>query len=232
MKTSITYFIVLISAIMLHNCKQNENYYSTPNKQIQKPEIHKIEVKETLNGGNYSYLNVNENGKKYWMAIPNTNIIIGETYYYDDGMKMTNFESKELERTFKSIIFADGIRTTEQYSPPANSNNYNTESIIKIEQPADGTSLEKLFSNKASFSNKTIVIKGKVVKINIGIMDKNWVHISDGTQFDGKKSLTVTTQEAPKVGDTVTFKGTIILNKNFGQGYIYDIILEDGKLVQ
>jgi len=231
MKITITYFVLVISAILLHNCKQKENYYSTPNKQIQKPEIHKIKVKEILNGGNYSYLNVNENGKKYWMAIPNTNIKIGETYYYNDGMKMTNFESKELERTFKSIIFAEGIRTTEQNNPQANSNNYNTETI-KIEQPTDGTSLEKLFSNKSSFSNKTIVIKGKVVKINIGIMDKNWVHISDGTQFDGKKSLTVTTQEAPNVGDTVIFKGTIILNKDFGQGYIYDIILEDGKRVQ
>ena len=46
MKTTIKYFVVIISAIMLHNCKQKENYYSNPNKQIQKPEIHKIEVKE------------------------------------------------------------------------------------------------------------------------------------------------------------------------------------------
>ena len=229
MKNLYPFFTVIFCVLVLFNCKEKESYTTIKKEQATaKKNVHKIIVNETLDVGNYSYLNVNENGKTYWMAIPNTNIKIGETYYYNDGMKMRNFESQELKRMFKSIIFANGVRTTEQYNPHAN---YNTE-IIKIEQPAHGVSLEKLFSNKASFSNKPIVIKGRVVKINIGIMDKNWVHISDGTQFEGKKSLTVTTQETPKVGDIVTFKGTIILNKNFGKGYIYDILLENGTLVQ
>ena len=91
--------------------------------------------------------------------------------------------------------------------------------------------LEELFSKKESYSEKNLIIKGKVTKINNGIMDRNWVHISDDTQFEDKKSLTVTTLDSVSMGDLVTFKGTLILNKDFGYGYVYDILLEDGKLI-
>ena len=63
-------------------------------------------------------------------------------------------------------------------------------------------------------------------------MDKNWVHIADGTQFEDKKSITVTTQEIIKVGDIVTFKGKVTLEKDFGYGYVYDILLEEGELIK
>jgi len=92
--------------------------------------------------------------------------------------------------------------------------------------------LEELFSKRDQFSEKSIIVKGKVTKINNGIMDRNWVHISDGTQFEGKKSLTITTQASVNIGDIVTFKGTVILNKDFGYGYIYDIVLEEGELLE
>lgn len=104
--------------------------------------------------------------------------------------------------------------------------------VITIKQPQNGTSLEELFSKRDQFSEKSIIVKGKVTKINNGIMDRNWVHISDGTQFEGKKSLTITTQASVNIGDIVTFKGTVILNKDFGYGYIYDIVLEEGELLE
>ena len=104
--------------------------------------------------------------------------------------------------------------------------------IINIKTPENGTSLEALFSKKESFSKNSIIVKGKVTKINNGIMDRNWIHISDGTQFEGKKSLTVTTQDSVNIGDIVTFKGTVILNKDFGHGYIYDILLEQGHIIE
>ena len=92
--------------------------------------------------------------------------------------------------------------------------------------------MAELFSAKKSFSGKSIIVKGKVVKVNDGIMNKNWVHIVDGTQFENKADLTITTIDSVNVGDIVTFKGVIILDKDFGQGYIYDILLEEGSLVK
>jgi len=238
MRNKIKLFTVIFGVLILFSCKEKESYSKIQNKQdTPKSTAHKIVINESIDGGGYMYLNVDENGNKYWMAIANTAVNIGDTYYYDEGLLMKDFESKELGRTFDLITFADGIRTTEikevtKKENPHSKSDSSVVETIKIEKPENGTSLEELFSKKESFSKKSIVVKGKVVKVNNGIMDKNWVHISDGTQFEGKKSLTITTLEKVKVGDIVTFEGTIILDKDFGQGYIYDILLEEGKLIK
>jgi hypothetical protein len=62
-------------------------------------------------------------------------------------------------------------------------------------------------------------------------MGKNWVHLQDGTSNNGAFDLTITTQALPKVNDEVTFKGTVTLEKDFGAGYYYDVIMEDAELV-
>jgi hypothetical protein len=61
------------------------------------------------------------------------------------------------------------------------------------------------------------------------IMNRNWIHIQDGT--GDKLDLTVTTTENIALGSVVTLKGTIALDKDFGAGYRYDIIME-GAVVQ
>jgi hypothetical protein len=106
----------------------------------------------------------------------------------------------------------------------------NTE--ISIDPAQDGINLAELFSNRNAYENNTIRIRGQVVKVNTGILGKNWVHIQDGTG-DGKDfDLTVTTQDIPEVGDIVTFEGVIALNKDFGSGYTYDVIMEDAVVVK
>ena len=63
-------------------------------------------------------------------------------------------------------------------------------------------------------------------------MNKNWIHIQDGTDNSGKFDLTVTTDIEVKVGDTITLEGAIALDKDFGFGYKYEVIMEDAKLVK
>ena len=110
---------------------------------------------------------------------------------------------------------------------------YNTDVVVPLnKEPENVASLEELFSKKELYANKSIIINGKVTKINNGIMNRNWIHISDGTQFEENKSLTITTLDTVAVGDLVTFKGTLVLNKDFGYNYVYDIILEQGELLQ
>jgi hypothetical protein len=240
MKNKIKYFTVILSLLIVFSCKEKTNYSKIDSNQTaSKNEVHKIVINEMSDGGNYAYINVNENGNAYWMAIPNTEVKIGQTYYYDGGMLMKDFESEHLNKTFDEIIFADGIRQTElpvkkEIKNPHENSNPVASSVeeVKIEQPKGGTTLETIFSNKESLSGKSITVKGKVVKVNNGILEKNWVHIVDGTQFENKKSLTVTTNELIKVGDTVTFKGKITIDKDFGYGYVYDILLEEGELIK
>lgn len=102
---------------------------------------------------------------------------------------------------------------------------------IKLE-PCDGcTSISSLLSNKQSFSGKVIRVKGQVTKFNPEIMGKNWVHIQDGSEFQGGFDLTITTDKKVSLGDTVTFEGKIVLDKDFGYGYFYNVLMEEGKPV-
>jgi hypothetical protein len=103
---------------------------------------------------------------------------------------------------------------------------------VKIE-PCNGcTTISNLLSNKQSFSGKIIRVKGVVTKYNPQIMNRNWIHIQDGSEFQGGFDLTITTDKSVSLGDTVTFEGKIALDKDFGYGYFYTILMEDGKPAQ
>ena len=100
---------------------------------------------------------------------------------------------------------------------------------ISIAPAEGGISIGELFSNKDSYAGKTVIIKGQVTKFSASIMKRNWVHLQDGTSGDGEHDLTITTQDVVAVGDVVTFEGTITLDKDFGAGYKYAVIMEEAK---
>jgi hypothetical protein len=100
---------------------------------------------------------------------------------------------------------------------------------IKIDQPEGGISIGDLYAKRNEYAGKTIKVKGQVTKVNIAIMERNWIHLQDGT-FEGENfDLTITTVHEPKVGDVVTYSGTLVLNKDFGSGYSYELLLENAS---
>ena len=102
---------------------------------------------------------------------------------------------------------------------------------VKVETCEGCITISNLIANKQSFSGKVIKVKGRVTKFNPEIMGKNWVHIQDGSEFKGEFDLTITTNNRVSVGDTLTFEGKIALDKDFGYGYFYSVLMEDGKPV-
>ncbi|MEI6049917.1 MAG: hypothetical protein WCS03_13510 [Bacteroidota bacterium] len=110
--------------------------------------------------------------------------------------------------------------------------NVMSEKINVTVEPCDGcVKIADLLANKLSYSGKIIRVKGKVTKFNPEIMGKNWVHIQDGTEFGGGFDITITTDKPASVGETVTFEGKIALDKDFGYGYFYSVLMEEGKPV-
>ena len=106
-----------------------------------------------------------------------------------------------------------------------------TVDVSGIERAEGGKTIAEVFAEKDQLAGETIVFRGKVVKTNAGIMGKNWLHIRDGSGAEGTNDLTVTTIEVlPNVGDTVVVSGPVVLNKDFGMGYEYDIIIEDADV--
>jgi hypothetical protein len=92
-------------------------------------------------------------------------------------------------------------------------------------------SIEALFAQKDRLSGQRIQITGKVVKVNNGIMGKNFLHIQDGTGTAGTNDLTVTTQDVARVGDQVVVTGVVSVNRDFGAGYSYPLIIEEAAVV-
>jgi hypothetical protein len=101
-----------------------------------------------------------------------------------------------------------------------------------ISTPAGGVTVADLFAQKDALAGKKVVVRGKVVKVAAAIMDRDWIHVRDGSGEDGKNDLTVTTKSQPraKVGDTVLVTGVLSTNKDIGMGYKYDVIIEDGEV--
>jgi hypothetical protein len=108
----------------------------------------------------------------------------------------------------------------------------NTEKIDVVIEPCDGCiTVASLLENKKTYSGKVIKIKGTVTKYNPEILGKNWVHIQDGSEYKDGFDLTVTTDIQTSVGEVITFEGKIVLDKDFGYGYFYNVLMEDGKPV-
>ena len=58
----------------------------------------------------YTYVRLEDGtGNQIWAAIPQAQLEIGEEIALKDGSVMTNFNSKTLNRTFESIVFASGF---------------------------------------------------------------------------------------------------------------------------
>jgi hypothetical protein len=132
-------------------------------------------------------------------------------------------------------LVRDSFRKTEKNQKMESQNTGSKVAIEKMNvvvEPCEGCiTVSNLLANKKSYSGKVIKVKGKVTKYNPEIMGKNWVHIQDGTEFEGGFDLTVTTDKKVTLGETLTFEGKIVVDKDFGYGYFYSVIMEDGKPV-
>jgi len=211
-------------------------------------ENHKIVVQEVLQTTNYTYLHVNDHDTLRWLAVPLMQAEKGKTYYYAGGLPMQQFESKELHRKFDVVLFLGGISETpitddappqsaeSPHGQPANGQPYTRKAApevrkeIRVDAPKDCISISELFAHRENYAGKTVKIKGEVTKYSPEIMNKNWIHLQDGTASNGKFDLTITSLSKVKTGDVVTFEGKVSLNKDFGYGYVFEVMMEDATL--
>ncbi|MCF6358150.1 MAG: OB-fold nucleic acid binding domain-containing protein [Draconibacterium sp.] len=231
-------FILTITALvilLLPGFAQNN-----PNFNKNHPNVHKIKVEEVLQTTSYTYLYVEENDSLQWLAIPKMEAKKGDTYYYQGGMEMKDFKSKELNRTFASVLFLNGVISpdfaeggkTSLNMSPQKSKTIDKKINMKVEQAKGGITIAELYNNKEKYENKTVKIRGRVTKYNSRIMGKNWIHLQDGTSSSGNFDFTATSVDETKTGDIITIEGKIVLNKDFGSGYFFEIIMEDSRIEQ
>lgn len=236
--------VIFIEAISSEPITEENSALQTTiprNNPADTASVHKVVAMEVLQANKYTYLRVKENEAEHWVTLPKIEAEVGKTYYYQGGFQMTNFESKDLSRTFDAVLFIAGIsdepiiagaQLTQDIAIPHSSKSINEKKEITVDPVQYGISIAELYSNLDSYAGKLVKIKGEVTKYNAMIMGKNWIHIQDGTDHSGHFDLTATTGAELKVGDVVSIEGKITLDKDFGYGYFYEVLMEDAKLLE
>lgn len=198
------------------------------------PDLHKISVDSVIQTSNYTYVKATTDlNTKAWYALPKKDIQIKENYYYYNAVEMKDFKSTELKRIFASVLFINDLINPEEFSPET-SQKQKTEVVKKhvISPSENGITIAELFTNRAKYNNKIIKVKGEVSKYNDGIMKRNWIHLTDNSPDSKGYDFTATTQMVVAVGEIITLEGKIVLNKDFGSGYFYEVLMEDGKVIR
>ena len=206
-------------------------------------DLHKVTVKETIPGEKYLYMKIAEGDREYWAATGKSDVSAGETYYYNEALVQTGFKSKELERVFDTLYLITqlvpeshgaGMKPLEKAGePPAQA----FESNIKkgfhsspLAGKAIRLSIAELLKDPEAYKDKVVEITATCTKINEGILGRNWLHLQDGTADD--QDLVVTSQDAIDPGNEVTIRAIVQLDRDFGAGYAYDVLLEEGRIIR
>lgn len=234
-KMKILVIVILFSLYSIYGlCQDPVDFHNNH------PGVHKVIVKEVIQTNNYTYLNTDENGKLQWIAVPKIEAAIDDIYYFQGGLEMKDFNSKELGRTFESVVFLNGLISPEiaeggktvlnQSVQMAKSESKKED--ITINPAEGGITIGELLANKGEYASKVVRIRGQVIKYNSGILKKNWLHLQDGSGSSGDFDLTVTTDSEVKVNDIITVEGIITLDKDFGAGYFYSILMENARIIE
>ena len=196
------------------------------------------EVLETMDAAGYTYVRLQTaDGREVWIAGPLTPVQVGATVHYTEEMPMRAFHSKALQRDFdvlyfQGVIQVEGVATapaSPHSAMPMGSSSGVTAGPVEGVEPAEGgLTIAQVYARRDALSGQVVRVRGKVVKFTGDVLGKNWIHIADSSTGE---DLTVTLAEAPAVGEVVEVEGVLTLDKDFGYGYVYEILLEDARLV-
>ena len=224
------------------------------------PNVWRGSVAETMDAGGYTYVLLDRGSDRIWVAGPATTVAVGDKVVMGAGMAMPDFESKALGRTFDVVYFVGGIEQDDGHThaaaggsehPTAGGSEHPTaapamgmggndasshttagrEKVEGVAKAQDGQTVAEIFINAGSLKDKTVKVRGRVVKFTPNIMGTNWIHIQDGTGSEGTHDLTVTTSGTAKAGDVVLVEGPLSVDRDFGAGYHYPVIIEGATVV-
>ena len=90
----------------------------------------------------------------------------------------------------------------------------------------------EIVTKRIELKDKTVLVRGKVVKYTPEVMGKNWIHLRDGSgsAADNTHDVLVTTKDQARIGDVVVAKGVVHTDRDFGSGYSYKVLVEDATL--
>lgn len=218
-----------------------EKKSDNPHKSLERKSIidktHIVTVNEVLPTEKYVYMNVIEGEDHFWVAAIKQKVNVGDSFMFKGGILKKNFESKEYNRVFEVVYLVTNLVPITSFSEKNSTNQELKDIELKpsskqttIIEHEGSIKISELVSNPKKYQGQNIQLTGKVVKINPNIMKRNWIHLQDGS-YD-EYDLVITSNTFVPEGSIITIKGDVILNIDFGAGYSYEILLENGALVK
>lgn len=281
----------LLAAFLMVSCENkgtgpesatSEKMSAAPHGTVEKEFISVAgKVQEVNDGTEFTYLKVETGAGEKWVAVPLTDVAVGEEVTISEGEVLNNFPSKSLGRTFPELIVAMGVEgksskrvtsnipadphgsLSEQTAQSKTNDSFaaaiqgergqvavqqqtvdpallgsNKAIVPFVELKVDkapgknGYTVGELFEKGEALNGKKIKVRGQVVKVSMNIMQKNWLHIQDGTGDTLKNThdLVVTTSALPQKGSIVLVEGELHAKRDFGAGYSYPVIIEDAMI--
>jgi hypothetical protein len=195
-------------------------------------------VREHTDVSQYTYVRLQTDAGDTWAAVYRAPVKDGSTITVEHASAIHSFHSKELKRDFETIWF--GMLPGYESAPPlargdgtgngpANGTGNGPGSAPR---PGGAITIADLAKKASSLDGQQVMVSGKVVKENDGIMGRNWIHIQDGTGSEASKTndLLVTSDGTAKVGDAIIATGTVKTRQDFGSGYAYDFMIEKATI--
>jgi hypothetical protein len=199
--------------------------------------VYQGQVLEVKDVESYTYLRLQTKEGEVWAAVSTAPVKPGDKVTIDNATVMNNFESKSLHKTFPTIVFGNlaGAGTDKGLPPghPSVSPVVSTELIqVPKASGANAQTVEAVNARRVELKDQVVLVRGKVVKYTPSIMGKNWIHLRDGTgsAANNTNDIVVTTTSKTKAGDIVTAKGKVRIDKDFGSGYAYKVLIEEATL--
>lgn len=205
------------------------------------PATVKGEVLETMNAGGYTYLRLKTPAGETWAAVNRATVNKGATVTLEKVMVMHDFESKSLNKTFPKILFANLAATAgaaggnadmaAAHAGLAKAKDAGDIQVAKA-SGANAKTVAEIVKQAGNLKDKPVLVRGKIVKYNAGIMGRNWIHLRDGSgsAADESNDILVTTTQQAKLAEVVNVQGVVRTNKDFGGGYTYKVMIEDATL--
>jgi hypothetical protein len=208
------------------------------------PEIVTGTVVETMDAAGYTYVRVETDNGEIWAAANRFAVEVGDRVTFPLETPMRDFHSESLGRDFPLIHFVSfvspegeaptGTAAATLDLPPGHPSldafavdPENAAAVV--DAPSGGMKIVDIWNNRVDLAGATVTVRGRVAKYNGAILGRNWLHIQDGSGelAKGTNDLTVTTATTVAVGDLVTAKGVVAVDRDFGAGYRYTVMLED-----
>ena len=204
----------------------------------------------------YTYMRLKTAKGETWAAVNKAPVKTGAEVTIENTMLMRNFESKTLKRTFETIVFgtlAGSAGASTQSGKPAMQpaptaspkagdlgkihGDLAKEPVVagaKVEKAegANAKTVAEIHAGRKALKDKPVTVRAKVVKVTTNVMNRNWIHLRDGSgsPADNSDDILVTTKDTPKVGDVVVAKGVVRTDVKLGSGYAYDVLVEGSSV--